>query len=90
MLTSLGSGGSSTPTPWGDFYSALKQGVVDGAENNPRSIVSSKHNEVCKYYIPDAHTQITDLVIISQRVLGNLSKRGWVANSDKKKVLIST
>jgi TRAP-type C4-dicarboxylate transport system substrate-binding protein len=75
MLTSLGYGGSSTPAPWGDFYSALKQGVVNDAENNPRSIVSSEHSEVCKYYIPDAHTRIPDLVIISQRVLGNLSKR---------------
>ena len=30
-------GGSPTPVPWGELYTALDQGVVDGAENNSPS-----------------------------------------------------
>jgi TRAP-type C4-dicarboxylate transport system substrate-binding protein len=45
-------GGSPTPIPWGELYTALRQGVVDGAENNPPSIISSRHSEVGKYLHP--------------------------------------
>ena len=44
-------GGSPTPISWGELYTALQQGVVDGAENNPPSFYLSRHYEVCKYYI---------------------------------------
>ncbi|MCG8526715.1 MAG: TRAP transporter substrate-binding protein [Opitutales bacterium] len=66
-------GGSPTPIPWGELYTALKQGVVDGAENNPPSIVSSRHSEVCKYLTLDAHSRIPDVVIISEKVWNRLS-----------------
>jgi tripartite ATP-independent transporter DctP family solute receptor len=66
-------GGSPTPIPWGELYTALKQGVVDGAENNPPSIVSSRHSEVCKFYTPNEHTRIPDIVIMSDRVWDQLS-----------------
>lgn len=49
-------GGSPTPISWGELYTALQQGVVDGAENNPPSFYLSRHYEVCKYYIIDEHT----------------------------------
>jgi tripartite ATP-independent transporter DctP family solute receptor len=68
-------GGSPTPIPWGELYTALKQGVVDGAENNPPSIVSSRHSEVCKFYTPNEHTRIPDIVIISDRTWNQLSPR---------------
>ena len=42
-------GGSATPISWGELYTALQQGVVDGAENNPPSFYTSKHYEICKY-----------------------------------------
>ena len=31
-------GGSATPISWGELYSALQQGVVDGAENKPPAV----------------------------------------------------
>ena len=43
-------GGSPTPVSFGELYTALQQGIVDGAENNPPSFVTSRHYEVCKYY----------------------------------------
>ncbi len=35
-------GASATPMAYGELYSALEQGVVDGAENNPPSFVTSR------------------------------------------------
>ena len=48
MVNALG--GSATPISWGELYTALQQGVVDGAENNPPSFYLSRHYEVCNYY----------------------------------------
>jgi tripartite ATP-independent transporter DctP family solute receptor len=67
-------GGSATPIPWGELYTALQQGVVDGAENNPPSFYFSKHYEVCKYYVLDEHTAVPDILIMSKVVWDNLSK----------------
>ena len=43
-------GGAPTPISWGELYTALQQGIVDGAENNPPSFYASRHYEICKYY----------------------------------------
>jgi tripartite ATP-independent transporter DctP family solute receptor len=66
-------GGSPTPIPWGELYTALDQGVVDGAENNTPSLRTSRHYEVCKYYSLDEHTRLPDILIISTRVWNQLS-----------------
>lgn len=42
-------GGSPTPIPWGELYTALEQGVVDAAENNPPSFRTSRHYEETLY-----------------------------------------
>jgi tripartite ATP-independent transporter DctP family solute receptor len=42
-------GASATPMAFGEVYSAIRQGVLDGAENAPMSIESNKHYEVAKY-----------------------------------------
>jgi len=64
MIDALG--GSPTPISFGELYSALQQGVVDGAENNPPSFLTSGHYEVCKYYTLDEHTRIPDLLAMSE------------------------
>ncbi len=58
-------GGSATPISYGELYSALQQGVVDGAENNPPSFHMARHYEICKYYTLDEHTSIPDVLVIS-------------------------
>ncbi|WP_421775280.1 TRAP transporter substrate-binding protein [Gracilimonas sp.] len=68
-------GGSPTPISWGELYTALQQGVVDGAENNPPSFLSSRHYEVAKYYSLDEHTMLPDLLLISTLQWENLSKQ---------------
>ncbi|AXT60562.1 TRAP transporter substrate-binding protein [Aquimarina sp. AD10] len=57
-------GGAPTLVSWGELYTALQQGVVDGAENNPPSFYTSKHYEICKYYSLDEHTSIPDVLVI--------------------------
>jgi len=66
-------GGSPTPISWGELYTALQSGVVDGAENNPPSFYTSHHYEVCKYYSLNEHTMVPDVLIISQKVWEKLS-----------------
>ena len=66
-------GGSPTPVPWGELYTALDQGVVDAAENNPPSFRTSRHYEVCRYYVLDEHTRLPDILVISTRVWNSLS-----------------
>jgi tripartite ATP-independent transporter DctP family solute receptor len=73
-------GGSATPIPWGELYTALQQGVVDGAENNPPSFYLSKHYEVCKYYSLDEHTAVPDILLMSTVVWNSLNdqQQKWV------------
>lgn len=66
-------GGSPTPISWGELYTALQSGVVDGAENNPPSFYTSHHYEVCKYYSLNEHTMVPDVLIISQKVWKKLT-----------------
>jgi tripartite ATP-independent transporter DctP family solute receptor len=73
MVRSLGS--SPTPISWGELYTSLQQGVVDGAENNPPSFYLSRHYEVCKYYSLDEHTRVPDVLIIGTNIWNRLSKQ---------------
>lgn len=67
-------GASPTPISWGELYTALQQGVVDGAENNPPSFVSSRHFEVCKEFSMDHHSRIPDVLIISENTWNSLTE----------------
>jgi tripartite ATP-independent transporter DctP family solute receptor len=73
-------GGSPTPISFGELYTALKQGIVDGAENNPPSFVSSRHYEICKNYVLDHHTRIPDVILVSSEIWETLDsqQRGWI------------
>ncbi|WP_319481551.1 TRAP transporter substrate-binding protein [uncultured Draconibacterium sp.] len=68
-------GGSPTPISWGELYTALQSGVVDGAENNEPSLYTSHHYEVCKQYSLDEHTCVPDVLIISTKVWNTLSEQ---------------
>jgi len=68
-------GGSATPISWGELYTALQQGVVDGAENNPPSFYLSGHYEVSKYYALNEHTSVPDMLLMSTHVWDALSEK---------------
>jgi tripartite ATP-independent transporter DctP family solute receptor len=73
MVNALG--GSATPIAWGELYTALQQGVVDGAENNPPSFYTSRHYEVCKYYSLDEHTAVPDVLLMSTIIWDDLTEQ---------------
>nr|WP_237709696.1 TRAP transporter substrate-binding protein [Microbulbifer agarilyticus] len=81
MVNTLG--GAATPVSWGELYTALQQGVVSGAENNPPSFYLSKHYEVSRYYTLDEHTYVPDLLLISTEVWSKLSaqQQGWLSQA---------
>lgn len=66
-------GGAATPIPWSELYTALQQGVVDGAENNPPSYYLSRQYEVAKYYSLDEHTAVPDILLVSLPVWQSLN-----------------
>ncbi len=66
-------GGTPTPLPYGEVYTALQSGVIDGAENNPTALTIGRHGEVAKYYSLDQHQRIPDFLVISNRAMEKLS-----------------
>ena len=67
-------GGAATPVSWGELYTALQQGVVDGAENNPPSYYLSRHYEISRYYTLDEHTSVPDVMLASLKVWNALTQ----------------
>ncbi len=45
----------ATPLPWGELYTAMETGVVDGFEGSAESIYSAKMYEVSKYLVKTEH-----------------------------------
>ncbi len=71
MMAALGA--TATPMPYGEVYSAIQTGVIDGAENNFPSYDSSGHAEVAKYFTLDEHLMVPELVAISKVTWDKLS-----------------
>nr|WP_298681570.1 TRAP transporter substrate-binding protein [uncultured Dongia sp.] len=67
-------GGNPTPLPYAEVYTALKTGVVDGAENNWPSYESSHHYEVAKFYSLTEHSMSPELLVFSKAVWDTLPK----------------
>ena len=86
MITTLG--GGPTPIPYGELYTALQQGMIDGAENNPPSFYTSRHYEVAKHYSLDEHTRVPDVVVVSKNIWDGLSPhvRTWIEQAASESV----
>ncbi len=80
--------GSPTPISWGELYTSLQQGVVDGAENNPPSFYLSRHYEVCKFYALDEHTVLPDVLVMSTHTWNRFTKeeQQWIQKAAKNSV----
>jgi len=61
-------GAIGTPMPWGEVYSAVQQGVIDGLENSPPVITANKLQEVAKYYSLTQQFVIPDPILMSKKV----------------------
>ncbi len=66
-------GGNATPLPYGEVYSSIQTGVIDGAENNWPSFESSGHFEVAGHYTLDQHLIVPEILVMSQASWGKLS-----------------
>lgn len=73
-------GGSPSPLSFGEIYTALQQGVVDGAENNLISYAESKHYEVAPYFTFDEHSISPDVLIMNTKTWNKLT-------DDEKKIV---
>lgn len=81
-------GGSPTPISFGELYTALQQGVVEGAENNPPSFYLTRHYELCNYYSLDRHTAVPDVLIASTHLWERLTEqeRAWLMQAARASV----
>ncbi|RWC91347.1 MAG: TRAP transporter substrate-binding protein [Mesorhizobium sp.] len=71
MVNALGA--NATPMAYGEVYSALQTGVIDGAENNWPSFESAKHYEVAKHYTMDQHQIVPEVLVMSKASWEKLS-----------------
>jgi len=49
----------------------LKNGTLDGAENNYPTYEETKHYELAKYFVEDEHTRLPDIIIGSKKSLAS-------------------
>ncbi len=67
-------GGAATAMPFGEVYTAIQTGTVDGAENNVVSLVEMKHSEVAKQFSFDEHSMTPDVLIVNATAWDSLSE----------------
>ena len=67
-------GAAASPMSFGEVYTAIQQGVIDGAENNELALTDNKHGEVAKYYSYTMHQMIPDVLIANLKFLNGLSE----------------
>ncbi|MCG8369341.1 MAG: TRAP transporter substrate-binding protein [Proteobacteria bacterium] len=60
-------GGNATPMSFGQVYESLLTGVIDGAENNWPSYITTRHFEAAPYYTLDRHTMVPEVVMMSKK-----------------------
>jgi tripartite ATP-independent transporter DctP family solute receptor len=66
-------GANATPLAFGEVYTSLQTGVIDGAENNAPSFESTRHYEVAKYYTLDEHLMVPEALAVSKTLWDSLS-----------------
>lgn len=67
-------GGNGISMAYGEVFSALQTGVIDGAENNPPSMFTSNHYTTgTKYYAQTNHLIIPELLVMSKVAWDKLS-----------------
>ncbi len=71
MVNALGA--NAVPLPYGEVYSSIETGVIDGAENNFPSYESAKHSEVAKHYSLDEHLIVPEVLVMAKSSWDKLS-----------------
>ena len=71
MMKALG--GIPVAMSYGDVYTSLQTGIIDGTENNETALTTGKHGEICKVYSTDQHAMIPDVMVMSAKVWKEIS-----------------
>ena len=66
-------GGNGVAMGFNELYSALQTGVVDGAENNPPTLLAQNHFQVSKVYSLTGHLIIPEIFVFSRRTWDTLT-----------------
>jgi tripartite ATP-independent transporter DctP family solute receptor len=66
-------GANPTPLPFGEVYSALQTHLIDGAENNWRTLHTSRQFEVARYVSLTEHSHSPEALLMSRRTFDALS-----------------
>ena len=66
-------GAAAAPMAFGEVYTAIQQGVIQGAENNVLALTNNKHGEVAKYYSYTQHQMVPDVLLGNTKFLDSLS-----------------
>lgn len=67
-------GGNGVAMGFNELFGALQTGVVDGAENNPPTLLAQNHYQVSKVYSLTGHLIIPEIFVFSKRTWDTLSK----------------
>jgi tripartite ATP-independent transporter DctP family solute receptor len=67
-------GGNGISMGFNELYSALQTGVVDGAENNPPTLLTHNHYQISKVYSLTGHLIIPEIFVFSRRTWDSLGK----------------
>jgi tripartite ATP-independent transporter DctP family solute receptor len=67
-------GGNGVAMGFNELYGALQTGVVDGAENNPPTLLAQNHYTVSKVYSLTGHLIIPEIFVFSRRTWDGMSK----------------
>lgn len=78
-------GGNATPMPYGEVYSSIQTGVIDGAENNYPSYDTAGHAEVAQFYSLDEHLMVPEVLVVSKIVWDGMSAEDQAAMREAAK-----
>ena len=67
-------GAAAAPMSFGEVYTAIQQGVIDGAENNELALTNNKHGEVAKYFANNKHQMVPDMLVANLKFLNSLTE----------------
>ena len=66
-------GASPTPMDYGEVYTGIQNGIIDGAENNWPSYITAGHYEVARYFTVNQHMASPEMFLINTGVWNSLS-----------------
>ncbi|GAA0356835.1 TRAP transporter substrate-binding protein [Alkalibacterium iburiense] len=72
MISAMG--GTPVAMAYGDVYTSLQTGMIDGTENNETALTEGQHGEVAKVYSYTEHAMIPDVLVMSAATWDQISE----------------